>query len=210
MTDALELHLAATRRIDWRQLPSDLARRLAALQPAPAACARADAHEEFIAKQDGRDSGRAARMLAALAVLQEWARQRRSVCWAGLQDVQRIVLGKESGFRTGIAWAKGGQERYGLWPDLESEFADKIASDDTDGAHPVAAAVRLYLDVCFFHPFRDGNARAARLWFGYVLRRGGYRLGFAEPLFLVERWAGDPADYLDFLRLAVLSCERGR
>jgi hypothetical protein len=70
--------------------------------------------------------------------------------------------------------------------------------------------VRLYLHLCFFHPFANGNARAARLWFDYLLRRGGYEIAFVEPLFVVERFAGDFVGYIDFLRLAVLSCERAQ
>ncbi len=56
-------------------------------------------------------------------------------------------------------------------PGLAEPFARKIERDLADRAHPVAKAVRLYLDFLYFRPFRDGNARAARLWFEYVLRR---------------------------------------
>ena len=44
--------------------------------------------------------------------------------------------------------------------------------DDGSG-HAVAKAARLYLDILYVHPFDDGNARAARLWLEFVLRRDG-------------------------------------
>jgi hypothetical protein len=46
--------------------------------------------------------------------------------------------------------------------------------------------------VCFFHPFDDGNARAARLALDHVITRAGLALHAVEPLFVVARAAGDP------------------
>ena len=43
---------------------------------------------------------------------------------------------REANFRSGPAWAKGGQEWYGSWAGLEDEFARKIAADDADGRIP--------------------------------------------------------------------------
>ncbi|WP_311774568.1 Fic family protein [Streptomyces sp. AK010] len=39
-----------------------------------------------------------------------------------------------------------------------------------------ARAARAYLDVCFFHPFDDGNARSAFLALIFVLAREGIAL----------------------------------
>jgi hypothetical protein len=209
VTDALSLHLAATQRLDWLCPPEGLARRLGLLKPVVRSTLSGDPHAQFIAKWDaGRSFCRAEQMQQALKLIRVWAQCGRPVCWALLQEVQQIVLEQEAGFRRGPARAKGGREWYGSWPGLEDEFSRKIATDDADGAHPVAQAVRLYLDISFFHPFPDGNARAARLWFDYLISRGGYVMSFVEPLFLVERFAGDLASYVDFLRLAVVSCER--
>jgi len=212
MTDTLSLHLAALTQLDWCCPPDGLAGRLSSLRPFSSSANRPDTHGRFIAKWDaGRDFHRAARMQQALKILCEWATCSQPVCWAALEEIQQVVLGQErASFRCRPAWAKGGQECYGYWPGLKNEFARKIATDDADGAHPVAKAVRLYLDLCFFHPFADGNARAARLWFAYLLRREGHEMAFVEPLFVVERFAGDLAAYVDFLRLAVLSCELGQ
>ncbi len=49
----------------------------------------------------------------------------------------------------------------------------------------------MYLDICYFHPFEDGNARAARLALDHVLTSSGLALHAAGPVFLVARRALD-------------------
>lgn len=49
----------------------------------------------------------------------------------------------------------------------------------------------MYLDVAFFHPFDDGNARAAILALYYVLARDRVVLDRAEPLLMTVRRAHD-------------------
>lgn len=69
---------------------------------------------------------------------------------------------------------------------------DAAIQDAGDAAVPATLrAARVYLDVCFFHPFRDGNSRAARLALDHVLTRAGLALHSAEPLFIVSRAAAD-------------------
>ena len=51
--------------------------------------------------------------------------------------------------------------------------------------------VRAYLDVIYTHPFADGNARAARLWLEYFLRRAGLPSPPLRPLVLRPKPAGD-------------------
>ncbi len=69
------------------------------------------------------------------------------------------------------SFMRGGREAYVWFDGFESMFRRKVAADALAGAHPLVGACRLYLDIIFFHPFEDGNARAARLWFEFVLRR---------------------------------------
>ncbi|MFJ8492442.1 Fic family protein [Streptomyces sp. NPDC094038] len=57
-----------------------------------------------------------------------------------------------------------------------------------------ARAARAYLDVCFFHPFDDGNARSAFLALVYVLAREGVALGSVSLLRRVTFRADDPRD----------------
>ncbi|MEV8312335.1 Fic family protein [Streptomyces flavidovirens] len=54
-----------------------------------------------------------------------------------------------------------------------------------------ARAARLYLDVAFFHPFDDGNARAALLALGHLLAAENIVLGWIAPL-TIARYADDP------------------
>lgn len=58
---------------------------------------------------------------------------------------------------------------------------------------PVASrAARAYLDVCFFHPFPDGNARSALLTLAFVLAAADIVLDQVGPLAQLQRPADDP------------------
>ena len=77
-------------------------------------------------------------------------------------------------FRSLPAFAKGGRERYGIDPDTRARFDRCLAESALDVSRPLpltARAARAYLDVCFFHPFDDGNARAAFLTLIHILAR---------------------------------------
>ncbi|MBT3224430.1 MAG: hypothetical protein HN348_35630, partial [Proteobacteria bacterium] len=74
--------------------------------------------------------------------------------------------------------------------------------DANDLSQPVALrAARIYLDICFFHPFVDGNARAARLALDHVLWREGRLLHAVDPLFVVSRAAKDRRGAMLFVYL---------
>ncbi|MEV0560556.1 Fic family protein [Dactylosporangium sp. NPDC050588] len=104
-------------------------------------------------------------------------------------------------FRTGTAHAKRGRDRYGLHADTEPRFRACLA-DAADPSVPLSArAARVYLDVAFFHPFEDGNARAAMLCLYHVLHRGQVTLDLAAPLLRITRRADDPAGAADLVRL---------
>lgn len=113
-----------------------------------------------------------------------------------------MLGGAPAAFRTGPAFAKQGRERYGLAPDTEAAFHACIADTDDDALDPIGRAARVYLDVCFYHPFPDGNCRAARIALDFVLTRAGLTLSEVRPLFLVPRWAHDVEGARSFLRLA--------
>ncbi|MFC9608728.1 Fic family protein [Streptomyces niveus] len=98
------------------------------------------------------------------------------------------------------AYAKGGRERYGLTPHTQADF-DCCLRETTDPDIPLAArAARAYLDVAFFHPFTDGNARAALLTLVYVLAREDIVLPEIGPL-QTTRYADDPAGAADLATL---------
>jgi hypothetical protein len=159
------------------------------MEPAPA-----DGHRAFIAgPEHGRDPERAARMSAALDACRASALRDEPLDLARLTDWQALVLGvRAAPCRTTDAFAKGGRERYGTLGGALCERLTECLAEATDTAVPVAVrAARAYLDVSFFHPFSDGNARAARLALDHVLTRAGLALFSAEPVFLVSRAASD-------------------
>lgn len=143
-----------------------------------------------------RDERRAERLLAALAqVGADAGRPRTFELLAGWQD---LVLGEPAAFRTTAAFAKGGRERYG--PTTPAEFDAHLA--DAHGTAPLPARVaRAYLDVCFFHPFPDGNGRAAMLAAYHLLASDGVTLDRTGPLFVVSRRADDAAAAAGLARL---------
>lgn len=148
-----------------------------------------------------RDPDRADRLLAAWALVRTDAGQNEPLTPALLAGWQRLVLGVPAvSLRHGDAFAKGGRERYGLTSGTWRDFGD-FMHQSADGATPLAArAARAYLDVAFFHPYPDGNARLALLTLAFVLEREGVRLDQVGPL-QITRYADDPAGAADFAGL---------
>jgi hypothetical protein len=86
-----------------------------------------------------------------------------------------------AGFRQGPAFAKNGRDRYELHADAPQRYAACL-SEAADQTIPVAArAARTYLDIAFFHPYDDGNARLGGLAMHFVLLRAGVELDEAPP-----------------------------
>jgi hypothetical protein len=153
----------------------------------------ADGHAIYIERNDrARDSVRADRMRSGLAMMRRAAADGEALGWKLLARCQREVLGAdaEPRFRQRDAFAKEGRERYGISEETQREF-ERCLAEANAPTHVLDAAARVYLDVCFFHAFEDGNARAARLALDYVLTRAGLGLHVAEPVFAIPRWADD-------------------
>jgi hypothetical protein len=129
---------------------------------------------------------------AALAQARQAAAAGGPLTFALLAEWQRTVLGvPEAAFRTGPAWAKQGRERYYWRADLPQVF-ERCLAEATDDAVPLPSrAARVYLDVAFFHPFDDGNARSAMLALSYVLARDDVLLDRAAPMLMTVRRAHD-------------------
>ncbi|GAA3377429.1 hypothetical protein GCM10020367_53100 [Streptomyces sannanensis] len=103
---------------------------------------------------------------------------------------------KEVPFRDVPAFAKQGRERYGIDGATRDMFDGCLAENRSVPAKRTSLssrAARTYLDVCFFHPFADGNARAALLALVFVLAREGVVLDHLGPLSALARRA-DCAD----------------
>lgn len=152
-----------------------------------------DGHRAFIDARDRPRSGeRAQRMHAALTFIRGASSEPLS--WTLLKEAQRLVLQADDiDFRVGDAFAKGGRERYGLSTDTHRTFERCLAEASDPNESPLLRASRVYLDICFFHPFEDGNARSARLALDHVLTREGLALRVADPLFVLPLRVTDKA-----------------
>lgn len=152
----------------------------------------ADGHRRFIeGLERRRDRVRADRMRAALGSCRKAARSSKPLDFELLARWNAMLLGQQhSRYRDSDAYAKDGRERYGTAVGEPTFFA--YLDQASDATVPITTrAARVYLDVCFFHPFADGNARTARLALDWVLAREGYGLHLAEPAFMLARAAND-------------------
>ncbi|MFE3542387.1 Fic family protein [Nocardia sp. NPDC059177] len=139
-----------------------------------------------------RNPWRAARLGEAYELLRADAAGSRALDFELLATWQCIVLGVDRApFRDGPAFAKQGREHYGLDAQTPAHFAKCLADSRTPDLPVAARAARLYLDVGFFHPFTDGNARAALLALTFVLARAGIVLDEVGPIAQVHRFADD-------------------
>ncbi|MGW2082551.1 Fic family protein [Streptomyces sp. NPDC001939] len=161
-----------------------------------------DGAAEDIRAFDGAvDPARAEGMLAALELMRADAARGATLNFELLRGWQQHVLNtpQPPPFRTLPAFAKGGRERYGIGPDTRDRLDACLVESATGGGralHLTARAARAYLDVCFFHPFDDGNARSAFLALLFVLAREGVALNGVTLLRRVTFQADDPQDAL--------------
>lgn len=163
-----------------------------------------DALDVVAGARDGHgDTTRGDRMRAAWRLAQKDAAANRPLGFGLLAEWQKLVLGRpDVAFRALPAFAKGGRERYGVCEETPEQFEECLSQATatvTDVPLPARAA-RAYLDVCFFHPFDDGNGRAALLTMGFVLAREKVFLDEVGPL-RVPRYADDPVGALSLARL---------
>ena len=91
--------------------------------------------------------------------------------WTSLQN-SHSRLGLNANFREGPAFCS--DRVYNWYPELAEQTIRKLDKDSIDDMHPVAKAIRGYLDIIHIHPFNDGNTRAACLWFTWSLVSCGY------------------------------------
>ena len=141
------------------------------------------------------DTARGKGLLAALELVRADAARGAALDFELLRGWQQHVLGtpRPPSFRTLPAFAKGGGERYGIGPGTRELLDVCLAESARDSGRPLpltARAARVLLDVCFFHPFDDGNARSAFLALVFVLAREGVAL---DGVSLIRRFSV-PAD----------------
>jgi hypothetical protein len=184
----------------WLRLRTALPRALD--EGGPLAPVRRDGHARFAWRELARDGTRAARFMLALDECRASAGRGEPLDFSRLCDWQAIVLGEpQVALRTGDAFAKAGRERYGRGDDLLQKLEQALGEANDATVPALVRAARVYLDVSFFHPFADGNARAARLALDHVLTRARLGLHAVEPLFCVARAAGDTRGLLMMAQL---------
>ncbi|ACU70114.1 filamentation induced by cAMP protein Fic [Catenulispora acidiphila DSM 44928] len=172
----------------------------------PLALLRDGAAEDIRAFDGSLDPARAQGLLAALDMARADAARGSVLDFELLRRWQQHVLNtpQPPSFRDLPAFAKGGRERYGIGTDTRARFDGCLAESadgEGDGAAPLSLrAARAYLDVCFFHPFDDGNARAAFLTAVFVLAREDVQLGSVALLRRVSYQADDPQAPLTLAR----------
>lgn len=196
--DHLEAWLAVRGTVPWQQVDDS--------DPGgPVTPSHDGAAEDIRGFDRAVDSARANGMLAALELLRADAARSAPLDFELLRRWQRHVLNtpQPPPFRTLPAFAKEGRERYGFGTDTRARFDACLAEGaaDNDSSLPLTArAARVYLDICFFHPFDDGNARSAFLALVYVLAREGITLGSVGMLRRVTFHADDSQDALALVR----------
>lgn len=189
--DSLARHLGVRATIDW-----------AAAAPVPAHHGR-DGHAVYIDEVDApRDRTRAERMHAALRMARAYAAGGALLSVERLSELQEVVVPAGSALRASAAFAKRGNERYGFDENTHARFAAALDEADDASVPLLGRAARAYLDVCFFHPFVDGNARSARLVFDWILAREGVVLADVAALFRTSIPAGDAEAARAWLSLA--------
>jgi len=171
-----------------------------------------DGFRDFFATTRGsRDAEETERVLTALDLAIADAEQGKRLSFDRMANWQRTVLhGAPADFHTVSAFAKGGRERYGLAPDTRARFERCLSESAQPDLSLPSRAARTYLDVLFFHPFEDGNARAAMLALAFVLTREAVPLDQVHPL-QATRWADDAegaADLAVLLGILITAAER--
>ncbi|MEU7469954.1 Fic family protein [Streptomyces sp. NPDC044984] len=196
--DHLERWLAVRATVPWHEAPDGGG-------DEPVTPSRDGAAEDIRTFDGALDPVRARGLLAALELLRADAARGALLDFELLQRWQQHVLGtpQPPPFRDLPAFAKRGRERYGISPDTRARLDACLAESARHVERPLpltARAARAYLDVCFFHPFDDGNARSAFLALLFVLAREGVALNEVSLLRRVTFQSDEPQDALILTR----------
>ncbi|MEU4066197.1 Fic family protein [Streptomyces wedmorensis] len=175
---------------------------------------RDGAAQDIRAFDGAMDPARARGLLAALQLVRADAARSASLDFEPIQRRQQHVLGiPEPPFRRLPASTKGGRERYGISPDIRARLDACLTQSAPDAERPLSLtdrAARAYLDVCFFHPFDDGNARSVFLALVFVLAREGIALDGASLLRRVTFQAAESQDALTLMRYVDIHLAQSR
>lgn len=186
----------------WQRVRETVAWREVVPHPQAPVSAVRDGYLLFAEGTAGRGPDRLSRLLTGYADVRREAAAGAALTLELPARWNRIVRGVPvAEFRRAPAYAKGGRERYGLHSSTEHRFAACLA-ETADRDIPVTArAARAYLDVAFFHPYDDGNARLAGLVLQFVLLREHIELDEVAPILTTVRRADDARGAADLARL---------
>lgn len=196
--DHLQRWLEVRESVPWHEVQDGAA-------DGPVVPLRDGAAEDIRAFDGAIDPARAEGLLRALELLRADAARGSRIDFVLLASWQQHLLGtpQPPPFRTSPAFAKRSRERYGIGADTRARFETCLAQSTPDTGSPLgltARAARAYLDVCFFHPFDDGNARSAFLTLVFILAREGIALDGVSLLRRITFEAGDPQEPLSLAR----------
>ncbi|MFE9499369.1 Fic family protein [Streptomyces collinus] len=198
LPDHLKRRLAVRDAVPWHQAADSTA-------DAPVTPVRDGMAQEIRTFDAVLDPARGQGLLTALELMRTDAARGARLDFNLIQRWQQAVLATPGPppLRSLPAFAKGGRERYGIAPDTRTRLDACLAQSTKDATRPLpltARAARAFLDVCFFHPFDDGNARSALLTLLFVLAREGVALDSVRLLRRVSFHADDPQDALILAR----------
>jgi len=153
--------------------------------PAMTTTALAALRRHIAVRERPRDATRAAHLESAIVVLDDLVDRAPDV--DGLAELAGRLHGHDGPMplRTTTAFAHGGRAVMGAFTCVAFDEVVRSAAGDDDGP-PWFRAARLYADVCFFHPFDDGNARLALCALVHVLQRAG--VGVVDLAPVVMPW----------------------
>lgn len=194
--DALFAHLQTTLRMPWHAPQAHVVRAL----EAPARTAPMDAHEALLSHLD-RGPAYNQRYRQSLQNIE--AQRQRPLSWAWMCEIQAILMGGDAPqtFRQTDAFCHEGRHRYRWFEGIERRFELKIEQDARQHTvHPIARGIRLYLDILFFHPFDDGNARAARIWLHHTLTQANHPVPDMLELMKLPMLVGDQSRYWSIVK----------
>lgn len=192
--DALVPHLSATLMMNWASPPSSIVDRLCTLSDAPN-CTRECLNLLSVRDRCGAGATNAVARLAS---------QQTPISFEDMCRVQGHVVGmRNAKFRRASGYARQRNERYAYFGSLEQMFRKKVSVDNQDSCHPLMKAVRLYLDLIFVHPFPNGNARAALLWFTFYCMRYRYCVPDFRKFFDFGFSPGSRTCYWQFCSIAI-------
>lgn len=146
---------------------------------------------DFVRSTSVRDKERAYRFEEALLLERKNEHKFHNLTLELLHKWHSVIEPSKSQFRGTSAYAKQGEEEYKYWEGVWGELSVYLDQTTDTNISAQARAVRAYLDICFFHPFLDGNGRLAVLVVDSILRSNGVQLSELGLVFRLPVYADD-------------------